>query len=272
MAACVLSGDSSALTLFRQFATTLSFELVQLSVLGSGAARDTKAVEVLTRAMDAPSISVRRAACMALVSVGTNEALEIVAHTLLNGDEDIRRAAAEALANDPHEGYAMLRDGITLSDILLRRSVVYGLGRVKEPWAAEILQKVQVEDDQWVVRNAATEILDASARTGTNAPRKLKAPSESPWLVEFAAKQGMGISPGTPATEVLLRAFKSEDVNIRLAALPYLKYTPSEGVLAEMYSAMYAEDIELREAVFNVLWELGAAGVKLPQPAQYGYN
>ncbi len=272
MAAFVVSNDSSASALFRQFATTLSFELVQLSALGLGAARDAKAVEVLTRAMDAPSLSVRRAACMALVSIGTNDALEVVAHTLLNGDEDIRRAAAEALANDEHEGYAMLRDGVTISDILLRRSVVYGLGRVHETWATEILQKVQVEDDQWVVRNAATEVLDANANAAAIAPRKLKAPSDSAWLVEFAAKQGAGISPGTPATDVLLQALKSDDENIRLAALSYLKFTPSDGVLAQMYSAMYSDDLELREAAFNALWELGASGVKLPNPTQYGYN
>ncbi len=272
MAAFVFSNDPSALALFRQLSTMPSFELVQLAVLGSGAARDSKSVEVLTRAIDAPSLSVRRAVCMALVSIGTNESLEVVAHTLLNGDEDIRRAAAEALANDPQEGYAMLRDGITISDILLRRSVVYGLGRVNEPWANEILQKVQIEDDQWVVRNAATEVLDANANAGMNAPRKLKAPSESPWLVEFAAKQGMGISPGTPATDILLQGLKSEDVNIRLAVLPYLKYTPSENVIAEMYSVMYSDDMELREAAFNILWELSAAGVKLPNPVQYGYN
>jgi len=272
MAAFVFSNDSCALTLLRQVATSLSFELVQLSVLGAGAACDAKAIEVLTRALNAPSLSVRRAACMGLVSIGTDEALEVVAHTLLNGDEDVRRAAGEALAADPQEGHAMLRDGITLSDVLLRRSVVYGLGRVNQPWAVEILQKAQVEDDQWVVRNAATEALDAIAKADLSAPRKLKAPSESPWLVEFAAKQGTGISPGTPATDVLQLALKHDDPNIRLASVPYLKFVPSEGVLAKLYDAMYSDDPELRESVFNTLWELGASGVKLPDPTQYGYG
>jgi hypothetical protein len=272
MAAFVVSNDTSVLALFRQLATTLSFEIVQLSVLGAGAARDTKSIEVLARAIDAPSMPVRRAACMALVSIGTNEALESVAQTLLNGDEDIRRAAAEALATDPGEGHAMLKEGITLNDILLRRSVVYGLGRTNEPWATEILQKVQVEDDQWVVRNAATEVLEAKANAGVNAPRKLKAPSEAPWLVEFAAKQGMGIAPGTPATDVLLQALGGEDANMRFAALPYLKFTPSEGVIAKLYSVMYSDDNELREYAYNILWEIGASGMKLPDPTQYGYR
>jgi HEAT repeat protein len=183
----------------------------------------------------------------------------------------IRRAAAEALANDPNEGYAMLRDGITISDILLRRAVAYGLGRVDEPWAITALQKIQIEDEQWVVRNAAAEVLASKTSAGSRAPYKLKAPSESPWLIEFAGKQGVGISPGTPATDILLLALKSEDLHTRLAALPYLKFTPNEGVIAQLYEAMYTDDPDLREAAYNILWELGVSGVKLPNPTQYGY-
>jgi len=272
MAAFVVSNDPGAAALFRQLGASLSFELVQLAVLGTGALRDTKALKSVEQAMDAPSISVRRAACMALVAMGTNDALESVAHTLLSGDEDIRRAAGEALSNDPHEGYAMLRDGITLSDILLRRAVVYGLGRINEEWANEMLKKVQVEDDQWIVRNAATEVLDAKQHIRSRAPRKLKAPHESPWLIEFASKQGMGISPGIPATDILLLALKGDDPDTRLAALPYLKFTPNEGVIAQLYDAMYRDDPELREAAYITLWEIGASGVKLPHPSQYGFG
>ncbi|NOT03752.1 MAG: NACHT domain-containing protein [Anaerolineales bacterium] len=272
MAAFVVSNDAGAATLFRQLGLTLSFELVQLAVLGTGALRDTKAVKFVEQTMDAPSLSVRRAACMALVAIGSNEALEAVAHTLLNGDEDIRRAAGEALANDPHEGHAMLRDGILLSDILLRRAVVYGLGRINEEWAIEMLKKSQIEDDQWIVRNAATEVLDSKLHISTRAPRKLKTPSESPWLIEFASKHGMGISPGVPATDILLLALQGDDPDTRLAALPYLKFTPSEGVITKLYAAMYRDDPELREAAYNTLWEIGLSGTKLPHPSQYGFG
>jgi hypothetical protein len=272
MAAFVVSNDPSAMTLFRQFSSTLSFELVQLSVLGSGAMRDPKAVQVLEQALNAPSQAVRYAACAALVAIGSNEALETVARILLNGEEELRRAAAEALANDPGEGYAMLRDGITINDILLRRAAAYGLGRVSASWAVDILKKAQIEDDQWVVRNAATEVLESKTTEGSRAPHKLKAPSESPWLIEFAAKQGVGISPGVPATDILLLALRSEDPPTRLASLPYLKFTPTEGVISQLYDAMYKDDPELREAAYNVLWELGTSGVKLPNPAQFGYE
>ncbi|MBI3153594.1 MAG: HEAT repeat domain-containing protein [Chloroflexi bacterium] len=272
MAAFVLSNDPSAATLFRQFSTSLSFELVQLAVLGVGAMRDAKSIRALENVMDAPSLSVRRAACMALVAIGTNESLEIVAQTLLTGDEDIRRAAGEALANDSSEGYDMLRDGITINDILLRRAVVYGLGRVHHAWALDALKRLQVEDEQWVVRNAATEVLDAKTNINLLAPNKLRAPADTPWLIEFAGKNGTGISPGVPATDILLLALKSDDPDARMAALPFLKYTPTEGVLIQLYDAMYKDDPELREAAYNILWEIGLSGVKLPHPSQYGFG
>jgi len=196
--------------------------------------------------------------------------METVARALLNGEEDLRRAAAESLANDPNEGHAMLKEGISLADILLRRAVVYGLARVEDEWAIEALQHIQVEDDQWVVRNSASEVLDSKEQMDPRIPRPLTTPSETAWLIEFAGKQGVGISPGSPATEILIAALKSDAEEERLAALPYLKRMPNEGVVTNLYHALYRDDPELREAVFLVLCELAAGGVKLPSPQQFG--
>jgi HEAT repeat protein len=129
-----------------------------------------------------------------------------------------------------------------------------------------------VNDEQWVVRNAAAEALEAKANLVRRAPGKLKTPHETPWLIEFAAKHGMGVSPGAAATDIFLLALKSEEVEYRLAALPYLKFTPSEGVLAQLYDAMYKDDPDLREAAYYTLWEMGVAGIKLPNPKQYGFD
>jgi HEAT repeat protein len=272
MAAFVYSGDPNAAALFRQFITSNSFELVHLAILGAGAVRDVKALKILESALQAPSLSVKRAACMALAALNTIESLEVAAHALLNGEEDIRRAAGEALANDPVEGHAMLKDGITINDILLRRAVVYGLGRVKEDWALDLLKQVQIEDDQWVVRNAATEVIEMRTHVDGYSPMRLKAPSDTPWLIEFAAKKGVGISPGVPATDILIVALKGEDPDARLAALRFLKHTPQDVVVRAIYEAMRKDDPELRETAFNVLWEMGASGVKLREPNEYGLS
>ncbi len=185
LAAFTFSNDPGVSTMFRQLTNTLSFELMKLLALGSGYVGDAKAVRTLEGILQAPSLSARRAAILALVAIGTTEALETVAQTLLNADEDLRRASAEALANDPTEGLPMLKDGASMSDILVRRAVVYGLARVDEPWALELIQKLQVEDDQWVVRNSANEVLEARTHLNENPriPRPLKAPSQTPWLI-----------------------------------------------------------------------------------------
>jgi HEAT repeat protein len=263
------SGDPGAAPLFRQFLKSHSFELVQLAALGSGAVRDTKAVNQLTNVLDAPSLGTQRAGCLALVKIGTSPAMESVARGMLNGEEELRRAAAEALANDPNEGHAMLKEGLTLEDILLRRAVVYGLARIDEDWATEALQNIRVEDEQWVVRNSAGEVLDSKDAVDPRIPRPLTTPSETPWLIEFAGKQGVGISPGSPATEILIAALNSDSEEERLAALPHLKRMPNENVITNLYRAMDRDDPELREAIFLVLCELAAGGIKLPAQEQF---
>ena len=270
MAAFVISGDPGAATLFRQLLSSRSFELIPLAALGSGAMRDSKAVDALEEVMQAPSGAVRRATCLALVAIGTEKSLEGVARALLQGDEELRRAAAEALANDPAEGHSMLKEGATLADIMLRRAVVHGLARIDQPWAIETLQVMQVQDDQWAVRNLANQYLEQMGKIDPRVPRKLTAPSESPWLIEFAGKQGMGIPRGGPATDVLLNAFKSGQTEERLAALPYLKRVANEGIIGALYNAMYGEDPEVREASFYTVEEIGSNGLKLPHPNQFG--
>jgi len=270
MAAFVVSGDPGAATLFRQLLSSRSFELIPIAALGSGALKDSKAIDPLEELMQAPFGNVRRAICLALVAIGTEKSLEGVARALLQGDDELRRAAAEALANDPMEGHAMLKEGATLDDIMLRRAAVHGLSRVGQPWAVEVLQHMQVEDDQWAVRNLATQYLEQMQNIDPRVPRPLTMPSESPWLIEFAGKQKMGVPRGGSATDVLLNAFKIGDTEERLAALPYLKRVANEGIIAALYHAVYGEDPEVREAAFYTLEEIGADGFKLPHPNQFG--
>lgn len=270
MAAFVASGDAGAGTLFRQLLSSRSFEVIPLAALGCGGIRDTRAIGALESALQAPLGSVRRAACLALVAIGTEKSLEAVARALLQGDEELRKAAAEALANDANEGHAVLREGVTISDIMVRRAVVHGLARIEQPWAVELLQKMQVEDDQWVVRNLASQYLEQATKVDPRAPQKLPNPSDTPWLIEFAGKQGMGISKSGPATDVLLSAFKFGSTEERLAALPYLKPIANEGIVGALYSGMYGEDIEVREAAFLAVQEIEANGLRLPHPNQFG--
>jgi HEAT repeat protein len=164
----------------------------------------------------------------------------------------------------------MLREGATLADILVRRAAVHGLARVGQPWAIETLQRMQVEDDQWAVRNLATQYLEQMQHIDSRVPRPLATPSESPWVIAFAGKQKIGVPRGGAATDLLLSAFKQGDTEERLAALPYLKRVATEGIINALYNAMYGEDPEVREAAFYAVEEISADGFKLPHPNQFG--
>ena len=270
VAALVLSGDPGVAPLFRQLMAAPSVELCRFAALGAGAITDPKAVEDLAAVLAQSVGRARQAACLALVQIGSVPALEAVATALLRGDEQLRIAAAEALANHPSEGQEALREGITNEDILVRRAIIYGLARVDQPWATELLEKAQIEDEQWVVRNAAVEILDARQQINPRIPRRMNAPSETPWLVEFAGKRGQGVTPGTAATDIILLAFKDENEDIRDAALNFLRYTPTEGVLSVLYQKYYSGDPETREIIYQALSDIAYSGTILPHPMQFG--
>jgi len=270
MTAFITSGDPGAATLFRQLLTSRSFEVIPLAALGCGAMRDRKAVPILEQVLQAPMGSVRRAACLALVAIGMDKSFEAVARALLQGDDELRRAAAQALANNPKEGYETLREGATLADIMVRRAVVHGLGRIEEPWAMEMLQTMQVEDDQWAVRNLANQYVEEISNRDPRVPRELTPPSETPWLIEFAGKRGTGIPRGGPAIEVLTTAYKHGETGERLAAIPYLKKNANDGVVGTLYSGMYGDDPEVREASFLAIQEIASNGMELPHPNKFG--
>ncbi len=270
MAAFALSGDPNIAALFRQLMMASSSELRRLGAIGAGVLVDAKSVEALVSVINQSTGAAQKAACLALVQIATPAALEAVATALLRGDEQLRITAAEALANHPAEGYDALREGITNPDILLRRAAIYGLSRINEPWSVELIEKAQVADEQWAVRSAAVEVVEARQKPDPHIQRRLTTPSETPWLIEFAGKHGQGITPGVPATNVLLTAFKDENADLRSAALNYLRYTPNEGVLAALYQKFYDDDPEAQEEIYQALTAIAYNGVPLPSPMQFG--
>jgi HEAT repeat protein len=241
-----------------------------LAALGCGLARDQKSVSELIQLTGDSSIKVAQAAVFSLAVIGTRQALDGVAQILLEGTEELRRAAAEALAFLPEEGHPTLKEGSTHEDLLVRRAVVYGLARVNEPWALETLQQMQIEDGQWVVRSAATQSIEELQKREVYYPQNLPQPQDAAWLLAFASKQGLGVLPGKPAFNLILQALKSEDIYEVFAALAYLERTPDAGGVSGIYGVMYGSGGEVKEAAYHSHYQLAGAGVELPSPAQFG--
>jgi HEAT repeat protein len=272
LTALVCSRDSGLPALFKQFVDAKSPVTSQLAALGCGAIRDKKLVPDLIELLNSMNAPVVHCAVLSLVSMGNQAAIEAVARTLLTGDESSRRAAAEALANHPSEGYAILKDGSVLSDILVRRAVVFGLARIKEKWALETLEKMRIEDGQWVVRNAAAQTVEALELPNPRVYKPLPPPAQSPWVIAFAARQGIGIAGDSPAIDMLLLALKAGDEEERLASLEYLAKLPQPDVISALFETIYKAPGVMRETAVNILTEFSASGVTLPAPSAYGFG
>ncbi len=260
-----LSGESGIGTLFRQMLGSQKYSVRWLGVLGCAIVRTKGVVEDLGQMLYDPSIFVSRAACLALVMIGSDKALEMVTTALLQANDQVRRAAAEALAQHPLEGHPVLRDGATVEDVQVRRAVVFGLARVQEEWAQEILSQLQVEDDQWVVRNAAIQTMEDMKLAELSVPEDLPPIHEVPWLISFAGEKGMGLAPGQAGWDLLVDALKEENEERQLAAMHIYRRTPSEAYSAVpvLKEIMRGPEGEMREAAYYTLWHLRANGVSL---------
>ena len=265
LSALTRSRSTGVGVLFQKMITSTNPNHTVLAALGAGQIQDGKAVKDLISLLGDSKPNVRRAACLGLVAIGNSPALEAVAEALLHGDDDLRRLAAEALANNYEEGYPTLQEGADLDDLHLRRAVVYGLRRVNEPWASKILERLQVEDEQWVVKTAATHALEELSLLNPHIPHTIPPLTETPWLIAFAGERGIGVAPGKPALDLLLLALREGSEEQRLAALNYLNLHGDITTIPDALNTLNESKGELQDAAFNTLWHLSASGIQSPQ-------
>ncbi|KPK89360.1 MAG: hypothetical protein AMJ88_17710 [Anaerolineae bacterium SM23_ 63] len=257
--------------LFRRLLTSDVPSSRVLGALGLGGLEDEESIDTLLDIVyQDRNLHVRQAACLALSAIGTESALEGLGKVLLEGDEAVRLAAAEALAAHPDEGFSMLRDASEHDNLLTRRAAVFGLARVPEKWALDILERMQVEDNQWVVRGAAAEALERRRDPPWKVFPVVSEVSELPWLVAFAANEGLGVAPGSAAMEMVRRALNKGTEDEKIAALEAIAMAGDEELGLELYQALHGPEPFLRDAAYEALWRLRAAGVELPSPKQYG--
>ncbi|MCJ7512359.1 MAG: HEAT repeat domain-containing protein [Anaerolineales bacterium] len=259
--ALAASYESSVAILFRRMAEAAAENTRLLGALGMGGLGDEETVKTLIKIANTDrSLLVRQAACLALGATGTDPALEGLGHVLLGGEAALQLAAAEALACQPEEGFNMLRDAMAVDNGNTRRAAVFGLARVPEPWALEMLEKCQVEDSEWVVRGAASEVVERRRRP----PWKINPPaqelSEIPWLVAFAAREGLGIAPGKSSQEMLRRAITSSSLDESIAGLELAGWVSHGEFGLEIERAMNSGDPHLRDAAYEALWRQAAPG------------
>jgi HEAT repeat protein len=269
LTALLLSADPGVCVLLRQISHTSSEDLQLLSALGMGFMLDHGSLTRLSELLVEPESPVSQAACFALVKIGNQQSLELLGSALLHGSDGIRRAASEALALDPGEGEEMLKEASQMDDLLVRRSAVYGLAQVKQPWAEGMLSKLALEDKEWVVRSAATQIMEQRQEQKASVSRVPPPLHEIPWLIAFAGERGIGIAPGLPAENLLLSALVEGTPEQQQAALEVLQYHPILKTLPQIYKLMDSGSGRIQQAAYNTLISYAAQGFDIQKPPTF---
>jgi HEAT repeat protein len=160
--------------------------------------------------------AVREGAVRAMATLGIDAARRRLEQMLLEGDDELRLIAGEALAGCGNEGVDFLREMAEAEDVVIRRAAVVGLGLAG---ARDVLERVARDDGQWIVRSAATSALEEIGKRQENAgippPPEVE---QLPWLISWAAGRGEGVGLGEAARLMLRRALGEGDETVRLVA------------------------------------------------------
>ena len=268
--ALALSDDPGVGNILRQLIKSEQSQLQQLAALGLGLLGDPRSVSDLSLLTEDISPNVGRAACLGLVGIGNKAAIDSVITVLLHGSEETRRSAAEAIVNMPKGGLDILKEGLTMDDLLVRRAVIYGISRARDPELIALLEKAAIEDAQWVVKNAAAQTLDKLQMPNQYIPKPFKPLTQQSWLINFAGKSGVGVGDDKHGFALLLQAMERGEIEERIKALDYLTQFPDKDAVPRIYGVYFGSQDIVREACFDVLWHSQACGIELPPPIQFG--
>jgi HEAT repeat protein len=267
LAGFVASNDPAVAALFKQTLAHPDPFNRRVATLGLGALGDPNMVSLLAPLFGDPYLDVRWAAALALTSIGSEQAITELARGLLTGDDNLKQACAQALAGHPEEGHPILKEAITHEDLQVRRAAVYGLATLKADWAVKILERVQIEEQQWFVRNAAVDALERLKEPKSVTPRPYPLPHTLGWLVAWAQSQGLAVPTGKAAIDVLNRALHEGDEPTKRAAAEALGRLGDAVAARELYTVIKDPAPLLRDAAFRALTQIAlASGQRMAAP------
>jgi HPt (histidine-containing phosphotransfer) domain-containing protein len=235
-----------------------------MGALGSPeAVRDLRS---LLQDQDAP---VALAAGMALGAIGNEEALQELLVALTQSSESVRQAVAEALATLPGDGYEVLFEAIQDDDMMLRRAAVFGLRRIRAPWATIAIYRAFLEDEQWYVRSAAQQAFEerqyGRMTSLTGAP---PGPAELDWLALWASLRGETVPAGPAGQQMLVRVLQEGDAQERALAALYLGSLGIVSSVRPLYGALRDRQDGVRAAAYRALGTLQErTALPIPLPA-----
>jgi HEAT repeat protein len=253
-AAMLISNDPAVPKLLLDFQTMPDPDLRFLSVLVYAGLSKNDQFEVFINHLSDEDQNVRNAASLAFFALKTKKSTDLLVDILLQGDEYMKQIAAETLSLIPSIRKELLTEALASEDLLIRRAAVFGLARVPEQWASDMLSHAAIEDAQWIVRNAASQIVENRDFMNAQLIPLLPHPSNAPWLITFASKLGKGIPKSGFVKDILLTALDQGNVDEKIAAMNYLRVVPDEEIIRAVLALLVHKNRSLQQAATFTLW------------------
>ncbi|HRF49729.1 MAG TPA: HEAT repeat domain-containing protein [Anaerolineales bacterium] len=274
LAALVASQDPTVARLFAQTLAGAEPFARRMAALGLGALREPGAVPQLAAALNDPYLDVRWAAALALAVIGSDAAIDTLRRGVEQSDLSIKLAAAQALARNPEHGFTILSEALAQPGHDTRRAAYFGLADTRLPEAQALLEQGRISDPEWLVRNAAAELVEARFEKTQPAPVPFTPPEQQAWLIAWAAALGAGVPPGRGAIDLLNRALLEGEPEIRIAAAEALAMLGDPVAARELYRVLGdPREPLVRDAAFRALVAISAqSGQRLAAFAVDGRN
>lgn len=257
----IQTNDPTIPALFSYFANQSDPSLRQISAIAFGTINDPKGVPILVKLSKDTDIEVQKLSCLSLNRIWNQSAQSALVDIIFNGDEEMRSLVCQIISIHQPEGYQILQELAETDNYLARKAAVSGLALVDAPWVPILLEKMSIQDTQWVVRDAAKFVIEHPLPKNIFIGKKHISPQEDPRILNLSDEMKIELpSKGLPI-DLLYKVMENKGFEEQKIALEYLLVQPDSILIKKLVAYSIDSDSALRESATNALYQLSKAGI-----------
>lgn len=258
-----LSKDPAIASLFTYLQNNPEESVRQLCAFGLGLLNSDKYVPQLKALSQDRSMDVQFTACLSLGRLWTTASQDALIDVIFTASDQVRELACEILALHSPDGHQMLKEITETDNYLAKKAAISGLLMIREESVKPIIEKLSVEDTQWVVRDAAGFALEKLHSPLTYLPTSLMPILENPWTLRKAERHQYQLpATGFPA-DLLFEVLEQDKPQDQSVALSYLLTQPNAKLIDWLLRTIKQPPTEITEEAVNALYNLGKRGITL---------
>ncbi len=253
------TNESGVISFLRQLLRQQEPALRQVALASIARLGPEITLEVTEKMVLDSTPQVRSSAVYALTWLNDPVVENPILTALVEQDEHMNRAAAVGLAlNGNSTALDILREASLDEALHVRRAAVHGLEQLNEFWAVDMLDLIEREDEQWLVKSAAGSALDVIVERNKPIHWQAPQPADQSWLIEWAAQQERAVPGGAAALPVLLEALSdAQNPVLRIAAALTLGQIGRQNTIPDLQKRLRDDNPLVREAAFIGLCMIG---------------